>query len=90
MNTDHTNAEPSRVSSKCLTHLVQSIYQASHHRSIRKLQCHYEAGVLIISGQVPNYYLKQLAQSLVRHVNGVERIVNQVHVSKPRKSILDG
>jgi osmotically-inducible protein OsmY len=36
--------------------------------------------VLVVNGTVPTYYLKQLIQSTLGGLDGVERVVNQVEV----------
>jgi hypothetical protein len=36
--------------------------------------------VLVVNGRVPSYYLKQLIQSTLCGINGIEGIVNQVEV----------
>lgn len=41
------------------------------------------AGVLTIGGTVPSFYLKQVVQTLLRDVEGVARIINQVRVANP-------
>ncbi len=38
---------------------------------------------LLLSGRVPSFYLKQLAQEAVRGVNGVDRIINEIVVTSP-------
>lgn len=35
---------------------------------------------VVLSGNVPSYYLKQVAQTVAGSVEGVHRVVNQVHV----------
>ena len=59
---------------------AERIYKASHYRTIRQLRCEFAGGVLTISGRLSSFYLKQLAQTLVRGIDGVEQIVNEVHV----------
>jgi osmotically-inducible protein OsmY len=43
--------------------------------------CDYHEGALILRGDVPSYFLKQLAQEAVRGVEGVEEIVNRIQVA---------
>jgi osmotically-inducible protein OsmY len=38
------------------------------------------SGNLILSGRVSSFYEKHLAQELVRHVEGVHKVVNEVVV----------
>jgi hypothetical protein len=53
--------------------LRQSAYPA-----LRGLACDYAEGEFILRGQVPSYYLKQLAQSLV--AGGGLLVINRIHV----------
>jgi hypothetical protein len=46
------------------------------------LQCSFRDGVLFIAGRVPNYYLKQLAQIALVHLEGVKQVRNLVEVSE--------
>ncbi len=47
---------------------------------LKRLHCTAHSGNLILSGQVSSYYLKQLAQEVLRSLNGVHRIVNHIEV----------
>ncbi len=49
----------------------------------RTVTCQCEDGVLILSGKVPTFYLKQTAQSLVQGIEGIERVENDLVVSNP-------
>jgi hypothetical protein len=42
------------------------------------VECHQEA--LIVTGRMPSFYLKQLLQEVLRHVDGIEKIDNRVDV----------
>lgn len=53
----------------------------SHH-FLRHIHCDFEDGVATLRGRVPSYYLKQVAQSLVSTVDGVERVENEVEVAQ--------
>jgi hypothetical protein len=52
----------------------------SPYRELRRLECSWDDGQLILCGAVSSYYLKQLAQCLVQGLEGVEAIDNQVVV----------
>lgn len=54
--------------------------RSCHNFELKRLHCTAHAGNLILRGQVSSYYLKQLAQEIVRSLNGVHRIVNQLEV----------
>ena len=53
---------------------------SSSHYHLREMACTSECGVLTVCGRVPSYYLKQVIQSLLTGIDGVERIVNDVDV----------
>jgi osmotically-inducible protein OsmY len=46
----------------------------------KDIVCHYENGVLTLQGRLPTFYLKQVLQTMVRDVDGVVKIDNQVDV----------
>jgi osmotically-inducible protein OsmY len=52
------------------------------YRSLRAVTCHFRQGQLILRGQVPTYYQKQLAQESVRALTDAGTIVNEIEVSK--------
>jgi osmotically-inducible protein OsmY len=55
----------------------------SGYRSLRNLQVFCNNGRVTLEGQLPTYYLKQLAQSLVQRVDGVREVDNTVSVQRP-------
>ena len=55
--------------------LLESPFFELHHVSC---ECH--GGVLTLRGRVSRYYLKQVAQSLVGRLSGVEEVDNQMRV----------
>lgn len=61
---------------------VQKALARSCHftRHWREIECDYENGVLTLRGSVPSFYLKQVLQSILKNVPGVQRIDNQVNV----------
>ena len=61
----------------------EAVLRASAYLPLRKLSCEYHEGVLTIRGQVPTFYLKQLAQNRIQTVFRVEEINNQVDVVWP-------
>jgi osmotically-inducible protein OsmY len=54
----------------------------SGYRSLRNLQVFCNNGCVTLEGQVPTYYLKQLAQTLVQCVEGVRDIDNDICVQR--------
>jgi len=45
------------------------------------------AGVVVLEGRVETFYHKQVAQELLRKLDGVERIVNLLEVHWPERMI---
>jgi hypothetical protein len=64
---------------------VESLYARSGYLALRQISCLILADHLILSGTLPSYYLKQLAQSLIVEVAGALPIINQIqiHPSSP-------
>jgi hypothetical protein len=79
-----TGTEPDLQSSD-----PQANFQAMAERALRsgpypalkKLSCDYRAGVLVLRGCLPTYYLKQIAQEVVaQQLKGAGRLDNQIEV----------
>lgn len=71
------NVAPSRK-------VAERVYRAlagSPYLAMRYLTCECDQGVLVLRGKVNSYYLKQVAQSVARSVDGVEVIVNVIEVT---------
>jgi hypothetical protein len=68
-------AESNRPTKMARERLDQSGYHA-----LRALNCSVHCGVAVLSGQVPSFYLKQLAQTFVRDVSGIAKVVNNTCV----------
>jgi osmotically-inducible protein OsmY len=47
---------------------------------LRQVECSWHTGVLQLRGHVSSYYLRQIAQTLVQGLDGVEAIDNQLEV----------
>lgn len=65
----------------------QNVADAAKHRilhqphlKMQRLWCEYERGRLILRGQVPSFYFKQLAQEAVADLSGVRQVVNEIEV----------
>jgi osmotically-inducible protein OsmY len=48
---------------------------------MRRLECEVYDGVLILSGRVPSFFEKQVAQETLAGLAGVKRIINCVEVN---------
>jgi len=55
----------------------------SPYLEVRRVVCEFHEGMLCLRGRVPNYYLKQIAQTVVLGMDGVDEIHNQLEVVTP-------
>lgn len=59
---------------------VERKLSACGRRALSNVRCHYQQGELTLMGEVPSFYLKQLAQEVARGVEPVSQIHNRLHV----------
>jgi osmotically-inducible protein OsmY len=57
--------------------------RTSPYLSVRRVTCRFHEGMLRLQGRVPSYYLKQMAQTMVLEMEGVDEIDNQLEVITP-------
>ena len=70
-----------QLADEIIENQVQAELQQSCHPAIRRVTCHFRNGVLILEGQVPSYYVKQLVQSVATYRIECATVVrNQVEV----------
>ena len=50
------------------------------HLSVQRIWCEFNGRRLYLRGQVPTFYLKQLAQTAVSGLDGVSQVVNEIEV----------
>lgn len=60
--------------------LAAKILYASEFLALRAVRCEFANGCLTLRGVVASFHLKQVAQTLVRDLPGVARIVNRLEV----------
>lgn len=68
--------DPANQARQCL---AESPYAA-----LKEVVCEHRNGCLVLTGRVPTFYLKQLAQETARNGGDIP-VVNQVEVSAPRR-----
>jgi len=66
-----------------LSQRVDSAITTSPYLAGRQLRFETDGGRVILRGVVQTYFQKQMAQEVVRRVQGVERIDNNVEVTWP-------
>ncbi|REK09066.1 MAG: BON domain-containing protein [Planctomycetota bacterium] len=62
---------------------VQRQLSTSPYAPLRSVRCEDKSGFVVLHGRVPSYYLKQLAQEVVRKTGGVRGVVNHLEVAQP-------
>jgi osmotically-inducible protein OsmY len=76
---------------RTLTHFKQDAETAqvaadelrrSSYLGLHDVRCTYRDGVLTLHGRLYSFYLKQVAQSLVRDLPNVRRIENEIEVAR--------
>ncbi len=60
--------------------VVEARFRRSPYWDFGGVNCHFFEGVLTLRGHVRSYYIKQMAQELVRSIPTVEHIDNRLRV----------
>jgi osmotically-inducible protein OsmY len=55
---------------------VMDVLQVTGYRSLAQLSCEVKNGVVHLHGELPSYFLKQVAQETVRQVKGIRGVKN--------------
>jgi osmotically-inducible protein OsmY len=63
-----------------LDHRVLTALERSPHITRRQFRCETESGRVTLRGVVNSYYQKQMAQEVIRHIDGVHEITNELEV----------
>jgi hypothetical protein len=50
---------------------------------LKTVECSFRDGRIILHGQVPSYYHKQLAQAALRDAKHIDQVVNHLEVISP-------
>jgi hypothetical protein len=77
-----TKPAPQTLTDKCVVDAcVQQRLDCCDYRFVfNNVTWHYEADSLTLSGCAPNFYLKQLLQEMMRGIDHVEQVHNNVDV----------
>ncbi|MGL4552830.1 MAG: BON domain-containing protein [Gemmataceae bacterium] len=54
--------------------------RSNSYLALKNVSCEFREGVLTLRGCLPSYYLKQMAQTAVARMDGVDRVVNEIEV----------
>ena len=61
--------------------LVAARLRRSGYPFLRGIKCEVRDGLVVLSGAVPTFHLKQVAQELAAHTKGVRQVENRLHVT---------
>ena len=64
-----------------LAKVVATRLRRSGYPYLRSIRCQQQDEAVTLSGSVPTFHLKQVAQALALHTPGVRSVVNQLHVT---------
>jgi osmotically-inducible protein OsmY len=62
---------------------AQSRLCTSGYYELQLVSCDFHEGVLTLRGRVSRFYLKQVAQELIRRMDGAEEVNNRLEVATP-------
>jgi osmotically-inducible protein OsmY len=79
--------QPPTVLPASVSELAESELRRNAYVALKNIGCDYRDGVLVLSGCLPTYYLKQLAQEAVARIDGIERVDNRIEVISPSRRI---
>lgn len=68
----------------------QRLRTSGYAASMREVTCEAVADAVVLRGRVASFYFKQLAQEIVRKVDGACRIVNELEVEDWTRSATNG
>jgi len=74
--------DPKARDLKLRSQIEGALAVSDHAGSLRSVHVEVRAGCVILSGRLPSYYLKQVAQTDVMKVHGVMQIRNEIHVAE--------
>jgi hypothetical protein len=76
-------SEP-KAKSEVVESAIHRMLGQSSYRALHRVRCEYSQGVLTLHGQVPSYYLKQLAQEMAKRIAHGKVINNLLRVIVPQ------
>jgi hypothetical protein len=69
-----------RIHAQSVEHAARLRLANTGYRTLRRVECSFRDGRIVLRGEVPSYYHKQLAQESVRNAPHIAQIVNQINV----------
>jgi osmotically-inducible protein OsmY len=59
------------------------------YRALTNVACRFRRGTLVLFGEAPTYFQKQIAQEAIRNLEGVKRVMNLITVTPARAAWRD-
>lgn len=69
-----------RLNTSDLAQKIELTYGQMGYRSLAMVYCETQGSHIVLKGETPTFYLKQVAQVIAAKVAGVESINNQINV----------
>ncbi len=69
------------VTQPALASAVETELRGSQYLALRHLTCEVHDGTVALYGRVPSYYLKQVAQTNVGQIQGIQHVDNHIQVA---------
>jgi osmotically-inducible protein OsmY len=66
---------------RSLLHQVRRVLQGTGFEALCRVDCCVENGTVVLSGDVPSFYCKQIAQTAVLELEDVRRVENRLRVA---------
>jgi osmotically-inducible protein OsmY len=63
-----------------LSRLVKQMLRETHYAALQRIRCDVLHGIVELSGEVPSFYSKQIAQEVLLNLDCVQRVENRLHV----------
>jgi osmotically-inducible protein OsmY len=86
---DRPDREPDEFDERVITSVRERLARAGYSDLLRVVTS-YRRGLLILGGRLSSQYLRQVAQEMVRNVDGVTAVLNQIEVRSAAGRDRDG
>ena len=63
-----------------MVQLLRISFDQLGYQQLNNIECEVDGGVLILSGKLKSFYLKQIAQTVAMKIPGVESVQNRIEV----------
>jgi hypothetical protein len=77
---DEENSSPRPAANQGVVEGATIRLHSNPYQALKAISCDFHEGVLTLRGCLPTWHLKQMAQTAVACLDGVQRIVNAIEV----------